>query len=292
MARQKGTYYLPPPSYWPIIGSIAVFCTLLGAVNWIHGSDVGPWLFLFGFVLLAFMMYGWFGAVINENRAGLLANKQVDRSFRWGMIWFIFSEVMFFATFFGALFYARMFAVPWLGGHGHGQVTHTLLWPHFKNAWPVHQVPDPTQFQGPKAAMEAWGIPAINTLILLLSGVTVTIAHWFVILNKRRQMMVFQSLTILLGVVFLLLQAYEYVFAYTELGLKLTSGIYGTTFFMLTGFHGLHVTVGIIALSVILFRMFKGDFNQEDHFGFEAVAWYWHFVDVVWLFLFVFVYWL
>ncbi len=292
--KHSGGYYLPNPSYWPIIGSVAIFCLLTGAANWLHGNSIGPILFTIGAIILAIMLFGWFGTVIAETRAGLLKDPQIDRSFRWGMIWFIFSEVMFFAAFFGALFYARVLSIPWLGGEGgHSAVlTHMLLWPDFSSSWPLYVTPNPALFPGPGGVMEAWGIPAINTGILLTSGLTITIAHWGVLKNRRTQMVVAQAATILLGIAFLFLQAHEYMEAYSNLNLKLSTGIYGTTFFMLTGFHGLHVTIGTIMLIVILWRMLKGDFNSQEHFGFEAVSWYWHFVDVVWLGLFIFVYWL
>ena len=291
-SHEKGTYYLPAPSRWPIVGSIALFCFFVGFANWLHGNAIGPYLFFTGILILIFMLFGWFGTVIRENRAGKFADPQVDRSFRWGMMWFIFTEVMFFSAFFAALFYSRGLVVPWLGGHGSGQMTHILLWPSFKGTWPVYHTPNPALFQGPKSIMETWGIPAINTLLLLSSGGTITVAHWSLLKNRRTQMKVLQIFTILLGISFLSMQTFEYWTAYTEKGLMLTSGIYGTTFFMLTGFHALHVTLGTIMLSVILYRMFKGDFSKEDHFGFAAVFWYWHFVDVVWLALFVFVYWM
>ncbi len=290
--HQKGTYYLPEPTHWPIIGSIAILCLLGGAANWLHHKIYGPYMFLFGAFLLAFMMYGWFGTVMKENRRGLLADKQVDRSFRWGMIWFIFTEVMFFGTFFGTLYYSRNFVVPWLGGAGSGAMSHLLLWPNFHGTWPVYQTPNPALFTGPKAIMETWGIPAINTAILLSSGVTITFAHWGMLKDRRKLMIIAQILTIILGISFLGMQAHEYWLAYTVKGLKLTSGIFGTTFFMLTGFHAMHVTVGTIMLITILYRMIKGDFTKHNHFGFEAVSWYWHFVDVVWLALFIFVYWM
>lgn len=290
--HEKGSYYLPAPSYWPIVGSIALFCLFFGFANWLHGHIIGPILFFIGFAILIFMVFGWFGTVIRENRAGLLRDKQVNRSFRWGMLWFIFTEVMFFGAFFGALFYTRMISVPWLAGYGHGEMTHLLLWPKFQSTWPLLKTPDPTQFQGPQSVMETWGIPAINTLILLSSGATITVAHWSVLNNRFRLMKIFQFITICLGVIFLAMQAHEYLIAVTEKSLTLQAGIYGTTFFMLTGFHALHVTLGTIMLIVILYRMFKQDFDKHNHFGFEAVSWYWHFVDVVWLALFIFVYWL
>lgn len=291
MSETQGGYYLPEPSYWPIVGSIGLFLLMVGAANWLHGVSFGPYLFAIGFGIIIFMMFGWFGTVIHENLSGLY-DAQVDRSYRWGMAWFIFSEVMFFAAFFGALFYVREWAVPWLGGEKGFALTQYLLWPNFKATWPLLVNPDPSLFVGPHSVMETWDIPAINTLILLSSGVTITIAHWGLMKNKRLQLIGWLAATITLGIVFLTLQAREYILAYTEKGLTLGSGIYGTTFFMLTGFHGLHVTLGTIMLITMLCRSILGHFKPKNHFAFEAVAWYWHFVDVVWLFLFVFVYWL
>lgn len=288
----KSNYYLPEPSAWPMIATMGIFCAVAGGANWLHGRTIGPILFGFGFLLIVYILFGWFGTVIRECRAGLLNDRQVDRSFRWCMAWFIFSEVMFFATFFGALFYARVLSVPWLGGSGHGAMTHLLMWPGFKPVWPVLNNPDPNLFHGPQSVMETWGIPAINTAILLTSGLTITVAHWAVVSHKRMLAIGFQLLTVLLGVAFLCMQVHEYTIAYLEKGLTLASGIYGTTFFLLTGFHCLHVTIGTIALIVILWRLLKNDFTPKHHFAFEGVAWYWHFVDVVWLGLFVFVYWI
>lgn len=284
-------YYVPEQSQWPIVGSIGLFCIGLGAATTLHSNAWGPYLLFGGFAIIAYMMYGWFSHVITESRAGLYS-AQLSRSFRWGMAWFIFSEVMFFAAFFGALFYARVLIGPWLGGAGHHEATGQILWGDFIYHWPLLINPDPAQFQGPRQEMAAWGLPAINTLILLLSGVTLTIAHWGLIKDKRKQLNLFLALTVILGFLFLGLQAYEYYVAYVHLGLTLGSGIYGSTFFLLTGFHGLHVTIGAIMLFVILLRCLKGHFSKEQQFGFEATAWYWHFVDVVWLLLFIFVYWL
>jgi cytochrome c oxidase subunit 3 len=279
MATTNGNYYLPNPSPWPIITSAGLFALALGAVLWMNAIKAGPWVVLAGAAVLAFVMFRWFGEVIAESEGGRY-NAQVDRSFRWGMAWFIFSEVMFFAAFFGALFYVRQFSVPWIGGN-------EILWPGFEAAWPTSGP------QGPAfTPMGAWGIPAINTLILLTSGATVTWAHWGLLKDNRGQLVVGLMLTVALGMAFIALQAYEYVHAYQELGLTLKAGVYGATFFMLTGFHGFHVTMGTIMLLVILFRAMAGHFTPKSHFGFEAVAWYWHFVDVVWLFLFIFVYWL
>jgi len=285
-----GTYYIPKPSHWPLVGSIGLTTTLVGAASWLHVDWYGPYLFTLGLFILIFMMFGWFGQVIYENQKGLY-DLQVDRSFRWGMCWFIFSEVCFFGAFFGALFYSRLWTVPFLGGEVH-PITHITLWPDFKATWPVLTNPNNQIYVGAKEAMGAWGLAAINTLVLLTSGVTITWAHWALKLNKRHQLCIGLALTIVLGASFLMLQAHEYYDAYTDMNLTLDAGIYGTTFFMLTGFHGLHVTLGTIMLTVILIRSLRGHFTPERHFAFEAVAWYWHFVDVVWLFLFVFVYWL
>lgn len=285
-------YYLPTPTHWPIFGSIALFCMAFGTASWLHYDWYGPYILTFGFCVLIFMMFGWFGTVIYENQKGFY-DEQVDRSFRWAMVWFIFSEVCFFGGFFGALFYTRLQIVPTLAGLvQQDAMTHTLLWPGFSGVWPLLKNPNNAVFLGAEKGMGAWGLAAINTLILLTSGVTVTWAHWALKLNKRRQLIIGMILTVALGISFLVCQAHEYYDAYTELGLTLDSGIYGTTFFMLTGFHGLHVTIGTIMLIVILGRCLAGHFTPERHFAFEAVAWYWHFVDVVWLFLFIFVYWL
>lgn len=285
-----GSYYVPKPSHWPLVGSIGLTTMLVGAASWLHHDWYGPYIFSAGFAILMFMMFGWFGQVIYENEKGLY-NLQVDRSFRWGMVWFIFSEVCFFGAFFGALFFSRYWTVPLLGGDIH-PITHYTLWPDFKAAWPLIKNPDNLSFVGAHESMGAWGLAAINTAILLTSGLTITWAHWALKLNNRRQLIIAMICTIALGVFFLFLQAHEYYEAYTEMNLTLDAGIYGTTFFMLTGFHGLHVTIGTIMLIVITIRCAKGHFTKERHFAFEAVAWYWHFVDVVWLFLFIFVYWL
>jgi cytochrome c oxidase subunit 3 len=280
---QAARYYVPEPSRWPIFGSIALLLMAFGAATWLNHAEIGPYLVAAGFAVLIYMLFGWFGTVIHESEGGKF-NQQVDLSFRWGMSWFIFSEVMFFAAFFGALFYMRVLSVPGLGS---GE-TMIQLWPNFKAAWPVAGPGLSEKF----SPMGAWGIPAINTLILLSSGATVTWAHWGLKKNNRAQLSFGLLLTVALGVLFLCLQAYEYHHAYTEMNLNLTTGAYGATFFMLTGFHGFHVTLGTIMLIVILFRSLKGHFSPDHHFGFEAVSWYWHFVDVVWLLLFILVYWL
>jgi cytochrome c oxidase subunit 3 len=283
MLSTSTKYFVPEPSSWPVIGSIGLFLMATGATLWFNGAAAGPWVVLVGFLVLVYMMVGWFGHVIGESEGGRY-NRQVDVSFRWGMSWFIFSEVMFFAAFFGALFYARALSVPWLG-----ESEQRLLWPDFQAQWPTAGPGFPNEHFSP---IGAWGLPAINTALLLTSGITVTWAHHALKQNHRNQLILGLLLTIALGVTFLAVQAYEYWHAYHDLNLRLSTGIFGSTFFMLTGFHGFHVTVGAIMLTVILFRCMAGHFRPDHHFGFEGVAWYWHFVDVVWLLLFVLVYWM
>ena len=294
MAQTQGAYYVPHGSHWPIVGSIGLFSTVIGAANWFNdgsGLTAKPLMFV-GLAILVFMMFGWFGTVIRESVVGMY-NKQVDTSFRMGMMWFIFSEVMFFAAFFGALFYARQFSVPWLGGDGVKVFNKLLLWKDFENAWPSNgPMKVSPRDDGSFGTIPAFGLPAINTAILLTSGVTITIAHHALREGKRGILNIFLALTFLLGFLFVGLQAEEYHHAYTELGLKLSTGIYGSTVFMLTGFHGFHVFVGMLMLLFITLRLQKGHFTPERHFGFEGAAWYWHFVDVVWLGLYLIVYWL
>jgi len=281
-------YYVPHGSHWPAVGSLGLLFLMVGVSSWLHGADSGFYVMLAGFAVIIFMVTGWFGEVIGESQSGLY-NAQVDRSFRQGMSWFIFSEVMFFAAFFGALFYARNMVVPWLGGESNNFFTNLLLWEGFESTWPTN---GPGNVGGEYEVMPPFGLPLINTALLLSSSVTVTIAHHALIAGKRAQLATFLAATFLLGFVFVYLQGVEYVHAYQDLNLKLSSGIYGSTFFMLTGFHGMHVTLGAIMLTIIFFRVLKGHFTPDKHFAFEAVAWYWHFVDVVWIGLYVFVYWL
>lgn len=285
-------HHIIPPTYLPIIGSIAIFSTLFGFLNWLHNSPYGLEMLCFGLVLLLILMFFWFRTVINENMTTFRGNPQIDRSFRYGMAWFIFTEVALFGAFFGVLFYVRHVVLSFLGGAHGNEATHYLLWPDFSGDWPVLTTPNPSKFLGPKMAMGPWGIPAINTLILLTSGLTITLAHWRLIEEKYKMAGFWQLCTILLGMAFLYFQVHEYIEAYTEYGLRFDAGIYGNIFFILTGLHGFHVTIGTIMLFVIMIRIFLKHFDEHNHFAFEAVAWYWHMVDVVWLALFVVVYWL
>ena len=263
-----------------------MFIMMVGVANWFNGTSWGQGLFFVGLLSILVILAYWFGDVISESLQGNY-NEQVDSSFRMGMMWFIFSEVMFFAAFFGALFYARTFVLPWLSGEGDGALTNQYLWQGFVAGWPTG---GPASLGGAFETIPAWGLPLLNTMLLLSSGVTITMAHHALKANARKPLLWWLGATVLLGALFLFYQAEEYIHAYQELNLTLGSGIYGSTFFMLTGFPGMHVMLGTIMLSVMWLRCAKGHFSKDHHFAFEAVAWYWHFVDVVWLLLFLFVY--
>ncbi len=287
-------YYVPESSKLPIFASIGIFLTLFGMGNILNAmtagdsKSLGVWILLFGGLMMGTTLFYWFKQVIEENHKQLYSS-QMNRSFVWGMSWFIFSEVMFFAAFFGALFYIRFWNVEWLAGMGDRGPT-DMLWPGYEATWPMLNNPDPAKFPGPMEIISPWGLPLINTILLVTSSFTITFAHHGLNDGNRQKLTMWLAITIALGLIFLGVQGYEYYHAYVDLGLTLSSGIFGTTFFMLTGFHGAHVTLGTFMLIVIFFRVLKGHFNKDDQFGFEACAWYWHFVDVVWLGLFVFVY--
>jgi cytochrome c oxidase subunit 3 len=279
-------YYVPHGSPWPIFGSVALFVTVGGAAMMLNESNLGLYTLIAGLLLVGVMFFGWFGTVIAESE-GRLYNAAVDKSFRMGMMWFIFSEVMFFAAFFGALFYARAYSIPWLGGEGVKISTNLELWRNFESAWPTN---GPANVGGDFETIPWTGVPLWNTIILLTSGVTITIAHHALKAGHRMLLNITLAMTWMLGFYFVYEQAHEYMEAYNHLNLTMGSGIYGSTFFMLTGFHGFHVTMGALMITIIWLRCLKGHFTPTHHFAFEGVAWYWHFVDVVWLGLFIFVY--
>jgi len=289
-AEGKAPYYfVPGPSRHPVMAAIGLFFVILGAGQWINGAQWGMYSLIFGLLWWAIVLKQWFGDAIRESEGGLYSER-IDFSFRWSMGWFIFSEVMFFGAFFGALYWARIQSVPTLGG-----LEHQLLWPDFKGLWPSVAA---GMTAAPAGAVEAfqtmgpWPIPTINTALLLTSGVTLTIAHHAMLDGNRGKTIAFMWMTVILGIVFLGFQGYEYYHAYHELNLKLSSGVFGSTFFLLTGFHGFHVFVGMLMLLFITLRLHAGHFTKDRHFGFEGAAWYWHFVDVVWLGLYVVVYWM
>ncbi len=299
-AEDSSIYYVPHSGWYPIVLAAGVMLMLTGFATWLNATSAGEpgsWTqTIIGFSLVSVVLYFWFAKVVAENQQGL-ANAALKKSYVWGMGWFIFSEVMFFAAFFGALFYARVLAVAWLGGEGEKALTGEYLWPDFEAAWPVVNNPDPTLFPNPGESMASPGVlnwlgylPFWNTVILLSSSVTVHFAHTAIKDENRAKLKTWLGITVLLGIIFLILQAEEYIHAYQELGLTMGSGIYGSTFFLLTGFHGFHVTLGTVILLVQFLRSLRGHFTHHDCFGFEAASWYWHFVDVVWVGLFLFVY--
>ena len=282
-------YFVPAPSRHPVMVAFGFLLVIFGAGQWVNGAGWAAWVVLAGFVIWLSVLYQWFGQAIRESESGLYSER-IDVSFRWSMSWFIFSEVMFFAAFFGALYWARVHAVPMLGN-----LDHQILWPDFKAIWPSAgggATASPAGTVEPFQTMGPWPLPTINTALLLSSGVTLTIAHHALIAGQRAKTIGWMWITVILGASFVGVQAYEYFHAYTDLNLKLSSGIFGSTFFMLTGFHGFHVFVGMLMLTFITLRLMKGHFTPERHFGFEGAAWYWHFVDVVWLGLYIVVYWL
>jgi cytochrome c oxidase subunit III len=300
-SHSENQYYVPHGALYPALISTGLLSMASGFIFSVatdrnkelaYLQTPGKWMMYIGAAIIMMMVFKWMGTVITESVTGKFKNWE-DKSFRWGMIVFICSEVAFFAAFFGALFYMRIISVPHLGGYD-ADIT---PYKDFLGTWPSTGPGGTvlgTLYKPPSnfSPMAAWGLPAINTLLLLTSGATITWAHWGLIKNNRKQLIIGMILTVALGIAFLACQAAEYHHAYTEMGLTLGSGAYGATFFMLTGFHGFHVTLGTIMLIVILLRCMKGHFTPEHHFGFEGVAWYWHFVDVVWLGLFIFVYWL
>jgi len=288
------SYYVPHNSKLPIFASLGIFLTVFGIGNILNDlkagvdSDFGTIVFLLGGLVMGGTLFAWFSMVIAENHAKKYSD-QMNQSYVWAMSWFIFSEVMFFFAFFGALFYIRIYVVDWIGGVG-DRGPSDMLWPEYTPEWPLLNTPDPSRFPGADDFVSPWGLPLLNTILLVSSSFTVTFAHHGIKEGDRAKLTQWLALTVALGITFLFVQGYEYYHAYTELGLTLNAGIYGTTFFMLTGFHGAHVTLGTFMLMVMLGRALKGHFSDDDCFGFEAAVWYWHFVDVVWLALFVFVY--
>ncbi|WP_416140739.1 cytochrome c oxidase subunit 3 [Halomonas sp. HK25] len=280
-----GSYYVPATSKWPILGSLALGLMMIGT-GMVLVYDRGTLIMTVGLIAVLAVMALWFRDVVRESRQGLY-DAQMDRSFRQGMGWFIFSEVMFFGAFFGALFYIRTFALPWLDGEGAKGVA-ALLWPEFTASWPLLEPPG--DVVGPRETFSPWQLPLVNTLILVASSITLTVAHEGLKEGHRDTTRNWLFATLLLAISFITIQGVEYYEAYVHYGITLEAGIYGATFFLLTGFHGAHVIIGATILAVMLVRVLRGHFSSDNHFGFEAACWYWHFVDVVWIGLFLFVY--
>ncbi|MDM7255169.1 MAG: cytochrome c oxidase subunit 3 [Paracoccus sp. (in: a-proteobacteria)] len=266
MAHAKNhDYHILPPSIWPFLSAVAAFIMLFGAVRWMH--DAGPWMFLIGFVAVLYTMFGWWADVVKEGETGD-HTPVVQIGLRYGVILFIMSEVMFFLAWFWAFFKNALYPM------GPESPLRDGTWLH---------MPDGTVIE----TFDPWHLPLINTLILLLSGVAVTWAHHALVHDDDRKTVI-RGLTVavILGLAFSALQAYEYSHA----AFGLSGNIYGAVFYMATGFHGFHVIVGTIFLFICLIRFQRGQMSQNQHVGFEAAAWYWHFVDVVWLFLFAAIY--
>lgn len=306
--QQYQPYYIPHQGKQPIWMALGLILMMAGIGYWLiqakNGIESPNKIAVFiGFTIVAVTLFTWFRQVIIENHQGL-PSAQMKRSYIWAMGWFIFSEVMFFAIFFGALFYVRTFVLSWLGGEGEKDLSGNYLWPDYLPVWPPLENPDNNFIPGASESMalpefSSFGVwfgkmlaylPLWNTIILVSSSVTVHIAHGALKNNNRKGLVTWLGITVALGVIFIILQLLEYAHAYSELGLTLGSGIYGSTFFLLTGFHGFHVTLGTFILLMVFLRCLRGHFSADNHFAFEAASWYWHFVDVVWLGLFIFVY--
>jgi cytochrome c oxidase subunit 3 len=308
-------YYVPEKSSMAVLATIGLIMSTFGAATAMNQATFGNGepsytVMYVGLFIFAAVLFSWFRTTIRENLAGM-NSAQLKKSYVIGMFWFIFSEVMFFAAFFGALFYVRTLAGPWLAGEGEGGAMNHLLWPGFEFSWPMMQTPQEAvggvtnqlianmgTFTSAEKSMAfsevgAWyqWLPLWNTIILLTSSGTVHIAHEGLLSGNKKRFNLWLGISVALGVAFIGLQILEYYEAYAHFGLTLNSGIYGSTFFMLTGFHGFHVAMGTVMLGIQLIRSLKaGHFTSDDHFGFEASSWYWHFVDVVWVGLFLFVY--
>ncbi|QFU74186.1 cytochrome c oxidase subunit 3 [Halioglobus maricola] len=310
------TYYVPEKSKMAVMATIGLMLSIFGAATVMNdktfgdGITSGSWTTLVvGLFWFMAVLFYWFRMTIRENIAGM-NSAQLKKSYVLGMFWFIFSEVMFFFAFFGVLFYVRTLSGPWLAGEGEGGRMNGLLWEGFQYAWPMMETPQEAvggaaaqpmanngTFTSPQTSMAfaeagAWykWLPLWNTIILLTSSFTVHMAHMGILAGNKSKFNAWLGVTVGLAIIFLFVQYYEYYEAYAHFGLTLNSGVYGSTFFMLTGFHGFHVFMGMTMLAIQLIRSLRGDFTAEDHFGFEASSWYWHFVDVVWVMLFLFVY--
>jgi heme/copper-type cytochrome/quinol oxidase subunit 3 len=258
--NQTHPFHLVDPSPWPIISAFSALMLTFGGALYMHGYAGGGFLWRFGFLMILFMMFVWWRDIIREGTLEGQHTARVQSGLRLGMLLFIVSEIMFFFGFFWAFFHSSFNPSPFIGG-----------------VWPPAFL----------AILDPWKIPLLNTLLLLSSGASVTWAHYALISGSKLETINSLIITILLASIFTLLQYFEYVTS----PFSISDGIYGSVFFMTTGFHGFHVLIGTCFLSVCLVRLYLNHFTREHHFGFEAAIWYWHFVDVVWLFLFATIYW-
>lgn len=258
--NQKHSFHLVDPSPWPMVSAFSALMLTFGGVLYMHGYAGGYFLLQFGFIMVLFMMYCWWRDIIREATLEGQHTKTVQLGLKMGMILFIVSEVMFFFAFFWAFFHSSFNPSPAIGG-----------------VWPPAYI----------TTLDPWKIPLLNTIILLSSGASVTWAHHSIVLGSKKEAIQALIVTVVLAIIFTALQAYEYVSA----PFSISDSVYGASFYMATGFHGFHVFIGTCFLTVCLVRLVFNHFTKEHHFGFEAAAWYWHFVDVVWLFLFITIYW-
>ena len=260
LSVQKHPFHLVDPSPWPIFSSLAAFSTTVGAVLFMHGYQGGNTLFASGVCMVLYSMFVWWRDIIREATFQGHHTRTVQIGLRYGMLLFIVSEIMFFVAFFWAFFHSSLAPTIEIGA-----------------VWPPKGIP----------VLNPWEVPFLNTIILLTSGASVTWAHHALLAGEKQQAIYSLVVTVLLAIAFTSLQVFEYI----EAPFTIADGIYGSTFFLATGFHGFHVFVGTVFLGICLVRVVQNHFTKHHHFGFEAAAWYWHFVDVVWLFLFVAIYW-
>lgn len=258
--NQKHSFHLVDPSPWPIISAFSALILTSGGVLYMHGYKGGSFLLQLGFLMILFMMFCWWRDIIREATVEGQHTTSVQTGLKLGMLLFIVSEIMFFFAFFWAFFHSSFNPSPAIGG-----------------VWPPAFI----------TTLDPWKIPLLNTILLLSSGASVTWAHHSIVWGSKYQACISLIITVILAVIFTALQGFEYVSA----PFSISDGVYGASFYMATGFHGFHVIVGTLFLTVCLFRLYLNHFTREHHFGFEAAAWYWHFVDVVWLFLFITIYW-
>lgn len=289
MATKHGGYYVPEQSVWPIIGALSLLLFAIGSLNFTELW--GLIVFAIGTITLLYMLCGWLSSVVRESRSGLY-DAQMNRTFRWGMFWFIFCEFFTFGILLGAIIYERVGVIPWLAGQGSGGsvLTNYLLWPDFSASWPLIKNPDPATFAGLKDVPSAWGLPTLNTLVALCSAVTVLFALWAIKNKQTRATITGLVVTFFLGIAFAVMQFDHARILIKQYDMTISSGIYGSLVWMVGGFHFLNLLVGLILLFVVGFRYTLGHFNEKHHFAIEATAWYWAFISAMWLIIYLCIY--